>query len=285
MSLPPQLTRNQIKHLVSLRLKKYRHNHRQYLAEGDTLTAEIVQSASPALRYVICTQAYWENQTRVWQASLVDQVYCCDEATIASISSLDTPTDVLALLDMPAEEFDMPAKDAAQGAPPEATLEPQAAITSTFASTAGLWLYLDGLRDPGNLGTIWRIADWFGVSHVYLSDDCVDAYNPKVIQASMGAFLRVSCRCRTLASLRAEYPAMSIQGTCISDGVNALAYSWSAHTLLVIGSESHGIRPAAHAWLDGWLSIPRGPHSSGAESLNAGVATGILCASYLRAFS
>lgn len=284
MFLPPQLTRNQIKHLVSLRLKKYRHNQRQYLAEGDTLTAEIVQSASPALRYVVCTQAYWENQTHAWRATLSDRVYCCDEATIASISSLDTPTDVLALLDMPAEEIP-------QGADAQAPLEThQPPITSSSASansavTGRLWLYLDGLRDPGNLGTIWRIADWFGVSHVYLSDDCVDAYNPKVIQASMGAFLRVSCRCRTLASLRAEYPAMSIQGTCISDGVNALAYAWSPHTLLVIGSESHGIRPAAHAWLDGWLSIPRGPHSSGAESLNAGVAAGILCASYLRAFS
>lgn len=283
MSLPPQLTRNQIKHLVSLRLKKYRHNHRQYLAEGDTLTAEIVQSASPALRYVVCTRAYWEDQTRVWQASLTDRIYFCDEATIASISSLDTPTDVLALLDMPAE---MPAEEVAQGSDAEARLESQPAVsTPTAALPTGLWLYLDGLRDPGNLGTIWRIADWFGVSHVYLSDDCVDAYNPKVIQASMGAFLRVNCRCRPLASLRAEHPAMSIQGTCISDGVNALAYAWPPHTLLVIGSESHGIRPAAHACLDGWLSIPRGPHSSGAESLNAGVATGILCASYLRAFS
>lgn len=276
MSLPPPLTRNQIKHLGSLRLKKYRHNHRQYLAEGETLTAEIVQSASEALRYLVCTQAFWENQTRAWQASLIGRAYLCDEATIASISSLDTPTDVLALLDMPAEA-------AAQATDAETTAASQSAASiSPGAVPTGLWLYLDGLRDPGNFGTIWRIADWFGVAQVFLSDDCVDAYNPKVVQASMGAFLRVGCCGRTLASLRAEHPAMSILGTCISGGANALTYAWPPHALLVIGSESHGIRPEAHVWLDGWLSIPRGPHSSGAESLNAGVATGILCASYLR---
>lgn len=277
MPLPPRLTRNQIKHLGSLRLKKYRHNQRQFLAEGDTLTAEIVHSASDALRYIICTPTFWENQTQAWRSNLTDRVFCTDEATIASISSLDTPSEVLALLDMPADDT-----------PPETVTQHSGELkpadnTSETPSPTGLWLYLDGLRDPGNLGTIWRIADWFGVTHVYLADDCVDAYNPKVIQASMGAFLRVSCRVRPLASLRAEYPQMSIQGTCTSDGVNALTYGWPSHTLLVIGSESHGIRPTQHARLDGWLSIPRGPHSSGAESLNAGVATGILCAAYLRA--
>ncbi len=153
------------------------------------------------------------------------------------------------------------------------------------APASGLGLYLDGLRDPGNVGTIWRIADWFGVTRLYTSEDCVDLYNPKVVQASMGAFLRVAARTRPLASLRSEHPQLTILGTCISGGSDGLHYNWPADTLLVIGSESHGIRSAVGELLNGWISIPRGPQSSGAESLNAGVATGILCASYLRTFS
>lgn len=267
MTIPPTLTRNQIKHLRSLNKKKYRHEQRQFLVEGETLTAEVMSAATSGLRYLICTTDYFHSQSDAWRSAVADRVYCCDELGIASISSLDSPPSILALLDMPPSEEDV-SPDAASEAP-----------------SGGLWLYLDGLRDPGNVGTIWRIADWFGVTRLYTSEDCVDLYNPKVIQASMGAFLRVAARTRTLASLHSEHPQLTILGTCISGGSDGLHYNWPAETLLVIGSESHGIRSAASELVNGWLSIPRGPQSSGAESLNAGVATGILCASYLRTFS
>lgn len=263
---PPKLTRNQIKHLSALRKKKYRHEQRQFVVEGDTLTAEILSATSSALRYLVCTPDYFDSQTDQWRLANADRVYCCDQQTIASISALDSPTSILALLDMPRmEEKAQPADDLAE-------------------ISSGLWLYLDGLRDPGNVGTIWRIADWFGVTRLYLSEDCVDLFNPKVIQASMGAFLRVVAQTRELATLRAEHPQLTILGTCINAGSDGLNYAWPAHSLLVIGSESHGIRPAAGELLNAWVSIPRGRHSSGAESLNAGVATGILCAAYLRTF-
>ncbi|MCA9158194.1 MAG: hypothetical protein KDA72_07705 [Planctomycetales bacterium] len=267
MTHPPKLTRNQIKHLRSLNKKKHRHEKRQFLVEGETLTAEAVHADSSGLRYLICTVDYFHSQSDAWRLEVADRIYCCGQQAIASISSLDSPPSVLALIDMPPLEEDA-LPDAASDAP-----------------ASGLWLYLDGLRDPGNVGTIWRIADWFGVTRLYTSEDCVDLYNPKVVQASMGAFLRVVARTRALASLHQKHPQLTILGTCISGGSDGLHYNWPADTLLVIGSESHGIRSSVGELVNGWISIPRGPQSSGAESLNAGVATGILCASYLRTFS
>ncbi len=232
------------------------------------MVSEILSAAPPELRYVVCTTDFFNRQSAKWREAVADRIYCCDAQTVSLISSLDTPTGVLALLDMPlADEV---SADNDHVAAPVLT---------------GLSLYLDGLQDPGNLGTIWRIADWFGVNQLFLSLDCVDLYNPKTIQACMGAFLRVSGHCRQLASLRSEHPKLTILGTCIHGGADGLNCDWPPNTLLVIGSESHGVRTESHEHLDGWLSIPRGSHSAGAESLNAAVAAGILCASYLRTFS
>ncbi len=264
---PPTLTRNQIKHLRSLSKKSYRHEQRQFLVEGETLAAEVVSAATSALRYLICTADYFQRQSDDWRSDVAGRIYLSDEAGIASISSLDSPSSILALLDMPLGEGD---------AAPD---------TTSDVHPCGLWLYLDGLRDPGNVGTIWRIADWFGVTRLIASYDCVDWYNPKVIQASMGAFLRVAARTGSLASLRSEHPQLTILGTCIRGGIDGLHYRWPANAVLVIGGESHGVRSTTGELVNDWLSIPRGLNSSGAESLNAGVATGILCAAYLRTVS
>ncbi|MEO8269618.1 MAG: hypothetical protein ABI557_07860, partial [Aureliella sp.] len=147
MTPPPTLTRNQTKHLRSLCKKKHRQEQRQFLVEGETMVSEILRSASPDLRYLVCTVDYFESQSPIWREAASERVYCCDEQTIVSISSLATPTGVLALLDMPL------AKD----------------VSAEIAAplVAGLSLYLDGLHDPGNLGTIWRIADWFGVRRLF----------------------------------------------------------------------------------------------------------------------
>lgn len=255
--MPPDLlTRNQAKHLRALRNRKYRHEQRQFVAEGETLVAEILAAAPIELRYVVCTPDYFARQSLPVQASLTGRVFCCDERTFLRISSLDTPPAALAVLDIPPDRS---------------------------VPMLGLNLFLDGIRDPGNLGTILRIADWFGHATLLLSPDCVDVYNSKSIQASMGAFLRVQVRTESLQAIRAAHPHLSIVGTRIDDGVDAFNCTWQRETLLVIGSESHGIRPEQQASLDSWLSIPRGPQRSGAESLNAAVATGILCASYLAA--
>ncbi len=253
---PPTLTRNQAKHLRALRGRKYRHEQQQFVAEGETIVAEVLAAAPVELRYVVCTTDYFARQTPQIQAQLGNQIYCCDVPTFNRLSSLDTPPAALAVLDIPKDRS---------------------------VPLSGLNLYLDGIRDPGNLGSILRVADWFGHSALYLSHDCVDVYNAKSIQASMGAFLRVCVRTESLSAIRSAHPKLSIVGTRIENGEDAFCCHWHPETLLVIGNESHGIREEQQAWLDSWLSIPRGPDRSGAESLNAAIATGILCAAHLAA--
>ncbi len=262
---PPPLTRNQAKHLRALRGRKYRHAQRQFLAEGETIVAEILAASPQEFRYVVCTPEYFARQSSEVHDQIRGAVFVCDTETFQRISSLDTPPAILAVLDMPA-----------------ATPTNSTPLSSEQASlVTGLNLYLDGIRDPGNLGAILRVADWFGHSTLFLSDDCVDLYNPKAIQASMGAFLRLPTRTESLLALRAAHPQLSIVGTRIEGGNNALSCTWQRDTLLVIGSESHGIRESQQGALNDWLSIPRGPHRCGAESLNAAVASGICCAAYV----
>lgn len=271
---PPTLTRNQAKHIRGLRDRKYRYQHQQFVAEGETIVAEILAAAPAALRYIVCTSEYYLRQSDSLQAQLTGSVFCCDLDTFRRISSLDSPPAALAVLDMPAA-----------GLPATGLLDPQVfspAPTSPASSPpAGLQLYLDGIRDPGNLGTILRVADWFGHAAVYLSEDCVDVYNSKTVQASMGAFLRVRAHTSSLSQLQLNYPQLAIVGTRIESGHDGLAYAWPRDSLLVIGSESHGIRPEQQSLINTWISIPRGREGSGAESLNAAVASGILCAAYL----
>lgn len=250
------LSKNQIKSLRSLRRKKSRHEHRQFLVEGETSVAEVLSAMPPELRQVLCTPDYRDSLSRRDSQRLGDKLVVCEQGILNSISALDSPSPVLALLDIP---------DRSGGA----------------AAIRGLGLYLDGIRDPGNLGTILRVADWFGVESVWLADDCVDLYNPKTIQASMGSFLRVRAGTASLASIRQSQPELEIVGSCIDGEFSSLEFLWPADAMLVIGSESHGIRGELAATISKWISVPRGKPNVGAESLNAAVATGILCASYL----
>ena len=253
------LTKNQIKHLRSLRLKKHRYAHRQFLVEGETIVSELIDSPN-APQMVLCTARYQDSLSAPLRERLGDKLVVCDEADLRSISSLDTPSEVMALFNMPDE-------------PKE--LQP----------IQGLGLYLDGIRDPGNLGTIIRIADWFGLDSISMAADCVDVYNPKAIQASMGSLFRVCLRVTTIASLKAAQPDLMLLVTAIDQGQDALTFQWPSNALLVIGSESHGVR-SDDALSDAQsLTIPRGPKRQGAESLNAAVATGILAAAYTRSSS
>ncbi len=171
---------------------------------------------------------------------------------LKKLSGLHTPNQVLALVRLHVEELDA-------------------------GRLAREWtLFLDGIRDPGNLGTILRIADWFGISCVCCSPDCVDQFNPKVIQASMGAFLRVDCIVSTLAELRQVAGPLPILGADLS-GENLFQIPLPARGIVVIGSEAHGISPEVQEQLTHRIRIPRGA-GGGAESLNAAVATGIICA-------
>ena len=178
------------------------------------------------------------------------------DAAMDRISQLSTPSPVLAVVARPQSE--------------EPVLE------------KALCLALDGIRDPGNLGTILRTADWFGVRTVYLSDDCADLFNPKVIQSSMGSVFRVHAFPADLPALARRFreAGMPVYGTFL-DGRDLYREPLSAAGLVVMGNEASGIRPAVAAEVDARLLIPAFG-GSGAESLNVAAATAITLSEFRR---
>jgi TrmH family RNA methyltransferase len=187
---------------------------------------------------------------RVWRRDEIG------EAAMARISQLSSPSPVLAVVSRP---------------------EPSGLVVER-----GLCLALDGVRDPGNLGTILRIADWFGVQALFLSDDCVDLYNPKVIQSSMGSVFRVRTVTSDLVDLARRFreKGMPVYGTFL-DGEDIYHASLRPEGLVVMGNEAAGIRPAVAAEVDARLLIPAFGRS-GAESLNVAVATAVTLSEFRR---
>ena len=178
------------------------------------------------------------------------------DAAMERISQLSSPSPVLAVVARPEPAADGP--------------------------VGGLCLALDGIRDPGNLGTILRIADWFGVETVYLSSDCVEPFNPKVIQASMGSIFRVRFETVDLPALARRFreAGLPVYGTFL-DGKDLYREALRPEGLVVMGNEANGIRPAVAAEVDARLTIPAFGRS-GAESLNVAAATAVTLSEFRR---
>ena len=184
------------------------------------------------------------------------------EEAMARLSSLSSPSPALAVVRQPAPV--------------------------PFKASKGLFLALDGIRDPGNLGTILRIADWFGIDGVIASPDTVELYNPKVVQATMGAIFRVPFHRQDIPAFCRSVLASGghVYGTFL-DGKNLyqrdLDCGTEAPSVIVIGNESHGISPATAACVSDRLFIPPYPSDDpGSESLNAAIATAITVAEFRR---
>lgn len=199
----------------------------------------------------------WEMES-VWRRDEIG------ENAMSRISALSSPSPVLAVVRKPAEApVQIPAR--------------------------GLYLALDGIRDPGNLGTILRIADWYGIDGVFASPGTVDLYNPKVVQATMGAIFRVRFHtCDIPALCRAARCAGGHAYGTFLDGEDlyrlpALSTGDAAPVVLVVGNESRGIGEAVSAQVDARLFIPPFPAGrSGSESLNAAVAASLAIAEFRR---
>lgn len=179
------------------------------------------------------------------------------EQQMARISALDSPSPVLAVV---------------------RKAEPKPAV-----ARKGLFLALDSVRDPGNLGTIMRIADWFGIDGIFASPDTVDQYNPKVVQASMGAvFRKTVCYCELPALCGSFRSAgLPVYGTFL-DGSDIYAADLKPEGLIVMGNESVGISAAVRACVDARIKIPTYAEGPGAESLNVAVATAVTVAEFKR---
>jgi len=247
------LSRNQLKFLRTLHTGKGRTATGLYLAEGTKIADEML-AAGASIETLYATERWLAARTQQ-TAGVATQVVTPQELERASL--LTTPQEVLVV--------------ARQQRP-----------TLDVAALAGrLVLVLDQIRDPGNLGTIIRLADWFGIDTLLCAPDSVDRYNPKVVQATMGSFLRVTVHVEPLVPILGEakqrgWPIYA----AVLDGVSPATVTLSPHGLLLLGNESSGLSPELLPWVTTRLTIPR--QHAGAESLNVATAAAILCWEFRR---
>ena len=245
------ISNNEIKRVKALQQKKFRDESGLFIVEGEKMVQEALDSPFD-----------------------VENVYRKDDIgadAMSRISALSSPSPVLAVVKKPADSI----------------IDDVAAL-QPLISKGGLFLALDAIRDPGNLGTILRIADWFGIEAVFASKDTVDVFNPKVVQSTMGAIFRVKMHYVDLPILFERIRSMDgkIFGTFL-DGKNMyereLDNGADAPSVIVIGNEANGISNEVEALVSDRLYIPPYPQDSpGSESLNAAVATAITVAEFRR---
>ncbi|MCZ4407179.1 RNA methyltransferase [Cryomorphaceae bacterium 1068] len=238
------LSNNRMKLVKSLQQKKYRDEHGLFLAEGVKLVNEAIHSLAKLEMIVYACdeeELPFEIPANSWRVSSKD---------LGRMSALKTPNRVLAVCHQ-----DWPRKEVAEG-----------------------WIVaLDQISDPGNLGTIIRICDWMGVDQIVCAMDSVDVFNPKVVQASMGSIFRVNVSYAQLEEYLEKSDLETILEADMS-GDSVYKFNFPEKGILVMGSESHGLRSEIAAKCTGKISIPQ---FGGGESLNVAVSTGILL-SHLR---
>ena len=230
------ISKNQIKLITSLSQKKYRQKHQLFIAEGVKVVRELLES-SFELEIIFSTESEFSSLDCFIQVS---------DQELKKISSLKTPNKVLALFKIPLQKK---------------------------INSSGLIVVLDTINDPGNLGTIIRLCDWFGVEQLVCSQDTVDCYNSKVVQATMGSLARVSISYLNLS----EYLQTVSIPIFIADmdGVNIHKSKLPASAILVMGNEANGVSDRLKQLISNKISIPRYGNSNQVESLNVSVASGI----------
>ena len=215
------------------------------MAEGDKIVLELLMGG---LAREVYATADWANEQEALLAKISGiPVTVVEPHVLKQLSALTTPNRAMALLDIP------PVKSPAP-------------LTATVA------LALESIQDPGNLGTIIRIADWFGINRIYCSPDCVDTYNPKTIQATMGSIARVQVIESDIIQLLQQTSVPGYAATL--HGRNIVEFDPVREGILLIGNESRGLSQEVVDRCTHRITIPR---LGGAESLNAAVATGIIC--------
>lgn len=244
------ISKQLLKYIRQLDSRKFRLQNQAFLAEGSKSVEEMLTRFTPI--HIVATQEWLDQHCHLCRQAVVNQV-STDE--LRRISLQQHPQQVLAVLHLP----------------PEAT--------PPTPDNNQLVLALDGIQDPGNLGTIIRIADWYGIRHIVCSNETADAYNPKTVQASMGSLSRVElCRTDLAGYLRCLSAHIPVMGTTL-DGDNINTTPLPTHGVLIMGNEGNGISQEVRQLLTHRLFIPRFPlESRHPESLNVAIATAIVCA-------
>ncbi len=238
------LTKNNTKFIKSLQLKKFRQKEELFIVEGAKNTLELLNS-SYKIKDLIVTEAFINKFSSEIKSAKIEPILV-KEKELSALGSFKTNTDALAI----AHEMEYP----------------------TYKSK-GFDLVLDDIRDPGNLGTIIRLADWYGIQNLICSETTAEFYNPKVISASMGSFFRVNLYRRDLKKFLSDNNSRKIYGALL-EGKNVHKVEFAKDGLLLIGNESHGINSDLIPLISDKITIPR---IGEAESLNAAMATAIIC--------
>lgn len=239
------LSKNQIKVITSLQQKKFRKQHGLFLAEGIKVIQELLNS-NFELHHLYITEELFKNVAK-------DKIDFITEVALKKITALTTPNNCLALFEIPQERE----------------------ITGD-----GLVIALDDIRDPGNLGTILRLCDWFGVKEVVCSKETVDIFNPKVVQATMGSITRVNVVYTDLQNFLST-SNLPVYGTFM-DGQNLYQSDLPEKGIIVMGNEANGISPAIEKLCTKRIAIPRFGDLQQTESLNVATATAIILNEFRR---
>ena len=239
------ISKNQLKLITSLSQKKYRQKHNLFIAEGVKVLNELLNSPFE-IETLFCTDDF---ETTISEKKVVR----ISETELKKVSTLKSPNKALGIFKIPKEKA---------------------------LQNSGLTIALDAINDPGNLGTIIRLCDWFGVTQLVCSKDTVDCYNQKVVQASMGSLTRVSIYYTDLEN----YITKSNLDTFIADmdGENVYKTKFPKEGILIMGNEANGVSEEIKSLLQYKISIPRFGETQETESLNVATATAILLSEFKR---
>ncbi len=246
------LSKNKIKYIQSLKDKKHREINNTFVAEGEKIVLDLLQSCKCQL------VAGLPNIINNINPKLAEETIIANTDELKRATNLKTPPPVIAVF------YKSPISK------------------SEIDFSSGLHLILDGIQDPGNLGTIVRIADWFGISSIICSLETVDIYNPKTIQSTMGAIARVNVVYTNLDTFLLQNSKIPVYGTFL-EGKNIYSEILSNNGFIVMGSEGKGISEELSKRITNKLFIPNYPaNKETSESLNVSVATGIICSEFRR---
>jgi len=239
------ISKNQLKLITSLSQKKYRQKHNLFIAEGVKVLNELLNSPFE-IETLFCTDTF---EVAISEKKIIR----ISETELKKVSTLKSPNKALGIFKIPKEKA---------------------------LQNSGLTIALDAINDPGNLGTIIRLCDWFGVTQLVCSKDTVDCYNQKVVQASMGSLTRVSIYYTDLEN----YITKSNLDTFIADmdGENVYKTKFPKEGILIMGNEANGVSEEIKSLLQYKISIPRFGETQETESLNVATATAILLSEFKR---
>ena len=251
------ISKSTIKLIKSLALKKIRIKENIFLVEGDKNVIEVLDSKYTVEKLFTTNLFYSKNESVCKKANYIDFI---EPEDLQKASLLKNPQNCLAICSLPKEsEFPEKLKN-------------------------NLSIYLDEIQDPGNLGTIIRICDWFNIEYLFCSPNTADYFNPKVIQASMGSFSRINCFTTTFTKVKqlAEDAEVPIYGAFLN-GENVYGKNLPQKAILVVGNEGNGIKKILKNEITEKIKIPSfSTNNEGAESLNVSVATAIICSEFKR---